>query len=162
VFTISGIRHTWNAAALTPRAAGCRGAHGAQRVSVSVTRLHNFFCGYELGQFGKIGPAAGLALSFAIYSVQVLLSLWWLRHFRSGPMESNADFSTSRWKAGPEDPCHRCLSSVQLLCCYHGRSPKQTGSVRGASRAICGIRIRRSSDRLQQVDGEQFPTATPG
>jgi uncharacterized protein len=28
-----------------------------------------------------------LALSFAIYSVQVPLSLWWLRHFRFGPME---------------------------------------------------------------------------
>jgi hypothetical protein len=66
---------------LTPRGAGCRGAHGAQRLSVSVTRLHDFFYGYGLGLFG------GLALSFAIYSVQVLLSLWWLRHFRFGPME---------------------------------------------------------------------------
>jgi uncharacterized protein len=45
------------------------------------------FYSYGLGLFGKVGPAAGLALSFAIYSVQVPLSVWWLRRFRFGPME---------------------------------------------------------------------------
>ena len=34
------------------------------------------------------GPAAGLALAFAIFFViQVPLSLWWLRRFEMGPME---------------------------------------------------------------------------
>jgi uncharacterized protein len=45
------------------------------------------FYSYGFGLFGKVGPAAGLALTFAIYSAQVPLSLWWLRHFRFGPME---------------------------------------------------------------------------
>jgi len=45
------------------------------------------FYSYGLGLYGRVHPAAGLALSFAIYSVQVPLSLWWLRHFRFGPME---------------------------------------------------------------------------
>ena len=45
------------------------------------------FYSYGFGLFGKVGPAAGLALSVAIYAVQVPLSLWWLRHFRFGPME---------------------------------------------------------------------------
>jgi uncharacterized protein len=45
------------------------------------------FYSYGLGLYGSVHPAAGLALSFAIYSVQVPLSLWWLRHFRFGPME---------------------------------------------------------------------------
>jgi Predicted membrane protein len=45
------------------------------------------FYSYGLALFGKVGPAAGLALSFAIYAVQVPLSVWWLRRFRFGPME---------------------------------------------------------------------------
>jgi len=45
------------------------------------------FYSYGIGLYGKIGPAAGLFLTFAIYAGQVLLSLAWLRHFRFGPME---------------------------------------------------------------------------
>jgi uncharacterized protein len=45
------------------------------------------FYSYGFGLYGRVRPAAGLALSFAIYSVQVPLSLWWLRRFRIGPME---------------------------------------------------------------------------
>ena len=45
------------------------------------------FYGYGLGLFGKVGPAAGLGLTFAIYAMQIPLSLWWLRRFRFGPME---------------------------------------------------------------------------
>jgi uncharacterized protein len=45
------------------------------------------FYSYGLAMYGRVSPAAGLALSFAIYSVQVPLSLWWVRHFRFGPME---------------------------------------------------------------------------
>ena len=45
------------------------------------------FYSYGLQLFGKVGPAAGLALSIAIYLIQLPLSVWWLGHFRSGPME---------------------------------------------------------------------------
>jgi uncharacterized protein len=45
------------------------------------------FYGYGLGLFGKVGPAAGVGLTFAIYAMQIPLSLWWLRRFRFGPME---------------------------------------------------------------------------
>lgn len=45
------------------------------------------FYGYGLRLFGKVGPAAGLGLTFAIYATQIALSIWWLRRFRFGPME---------------------------------------------------------------------------
>ena len=45
------------------------------------------FYSYGLGLFGRVGPAWGLALTIAIYSIQVPLSMWWLRHFQFGPME---------------------------------------------------------------------------
>jgi uncharacterized protein len=41
---------------------------------------------YGLGLYG-IGPAAALLLAVAIYVVNVLLSVWWLRHFQFGPAE---------------------------------------------------------------------------
>jgi uncharacterized protein len=49
--------------------------------------LTTLFYSYGFGLYGRVRPAAGLALGVAIYSVQVPLSLWWLRHFRFGPME---------------------------------------------------------------------------
>ena len=45
------------------------------------------FYGYGLGLFGKIGPANGLVLVVVIYVGQVLLSVWWLKRFRYGPLE---------------------------------------------------------------------------
>jgi len=46
------------------------------------------FYGWGFGLWGKVGPAWGLALAFAIFFViQVPLSLWWLRRFEYGPME---------------------------------------------------------------------------
>jgi uncharacterized protein len=46
------------------------------------------FYGWGFGMWGRMGPAAGLALAFAIFFViQVPLSLWWLRRFTMGPME---------------------------------------------------------------------------
>jgi uncharacterized protein len=46
------------------------------------------FYGWGFGLWGKMGPAAGLLLAFAIFFViQVPLSLWWLRRFEMGPME---------------------------------------------------------------------------
>jgi uncharacterized protein len=46
------------------------------------------FYGWGLGWWGKIGPAAQLALAFGIFFlVQVPLSILWLRRFRWGPLE---------------------------------------------------------------------------
>jgi uncharacterized protein len=46
------------------------------------------FYGWGFGLWGKVGPAAGLLLAFAIFFViQVPLSVWWLRRFQFGPME---------------------------------------------------------------------------
>ena len=46
------------------------------------------FYGWGFGLWGKVGPAAGLLLAFAIFFVvQVPLSVWWLRRFQYGPME---------------------------------------------------------------------------
>ncbi len=45
------------------------------------------FYSYGLGLYGKVGPAPGVALTVAIYLVQIPLSVWWLRRFRFGPLE---------------------------------------------------------------------------
>ena len=45
------------------------------------------FYGIGLGLFGVGGIAATTALVFAIYPAQVLISRWWLAHFRFGPLE---------------------------------------------------------------------------
>ena len=47
------------------------------------------FHGWGLGLWLKVGPAAGLALSLAIFFVvQVPWSLWWLKHHERGPVEA--------------------------------------------------------------------------
>ena len=45
------------------------------------------FNGYGLGYFGEVGPALGIVLTVTIFSIQIVVSGWWLRHFRFGPME---------------------------------------------------------------------------
>jgi uncharacterized protein len=45
------------------------------------------FYGYGLGLFGRIGVAAGLALSVVIFAAQVMLSVWWFRRFEFGALE---------------------------------------------------------------------------
>ena len=45
------------------------------------------FFGYGLGQFGKMGAAAAFALGALLYAAQVLISRWWLRRYRFGPLE---------------------------------------------------------------------------
>ncbi|MCI2430105.1 DUF418 domain-containing protein [Candidatus Acetothermia bacterium] len=45
------------------------------------------FYGYGLGFYGQIGPAAGIALTIAIFSLQILLSNWWVKRFHFGPFE---------------------------------------------------------------------------
>ena len=45
------------------------------------------FFGYGLGQFGRMDPAPVFALGVGVYAGQMLLSTWWLRRYRFGPVE---------------------------------------------------------------------------
>ena len=45
------------------------------------------FNGYGLGLAGKVPPTGAILLVAGIFSVQMVLSSWWLGHFRFGPME---------------------------------------------------------------------------
>jgi uncharacterized protein len=45
------------------------------------------FYSWGLGLYGRVNPLLGFVPTIAIYAAQVLLSVWWLRHFTSGPME---------------------------------------------------------------------------
>jgi uncharacterized protein len=47
----------------------------------------SLFYSYGLGLYGRLGPAAGLALTITIFALQVAVSGCWLRRFRFGPME---------------------------------------------------------------------------
>ncbi len=45
------------------------------------------FSGFGLGQYEKIGLANLIGLASLIYVVQIILSVWWLKYFRFGPLE---------------------------------------------------------------------------
>jgi uncharacterized protein len=45
------------------------------------------FYGYGLGLFGQLGVVAALVIGIVLYACQVLLSIWWLGHWRFGPVE---------------------------------------------------------------------------
>jgi uncharacterized protein len=45
------------------------------------------FFGYGLGQFGRMGAAMAFAIGVAVYIAQLVLSKWWLRQYRFGPIE---------------------------------------------------------------------------
>lgn len=45
------------------------------------------FFGYGLGQFGRMGAATAFVIGVAVYIAQMVLSKWWLRHYRFGPIE---------------------------------------------------------------------------
>ncbi len=45
------------------------------------------FYGYGLGLFGKVGHAAGIALTIGLYLLQIPLSHWWMKRFYYGPAE---------------------------------------------------------------------------
>ncbi|MEY9590673.1 uncharacterized protein ABIA06_002964 [Bradyrhizobium yuanmingense] len=45
------------------------------------------FYGYGLGQFGRLGVAATLAIGIFVYLAQVVFSAWWLGRYRFGPVE---------------------------------------------------------------------------
>lgn len=52
--------------------------------SVIATTL---FYGYGLGWYGDVGPAALAGLAVLIFAAQMILSSWYLNHFRMGPAE---------------------------------------------------------------------------
>jgi uncharacterized protein len=45
------------------------------------------FYGYGLGLFGRVGAAVGLALTLAIFTLQIAWSNWWMSRYRYGPAE---------------------------------------------------------------------------
>jgi uncharacterized protein len=45
------------------------------------------FYGYGLGLFGRLGPAAAMAIGVALYAAQAVFSAWWLRRYHYGPVE---------------------------------------------------------------------------
>jgi uncharacterized protein len=46
-----------------------------------------FFYHYTTGLFGRVGPAIGLIPTVILYGAQVVVSNWWLKRYRFGPME---------------------------------------------------------------------------
>ena len=45
------------------------------------------FFGYGLGLFDRLSPSVAMLLGIVVYVAQVILSHWWLKRFRFGPME---------------------------------------------------------------------------
>ncbi len=45
------------------------------------------YYGHGLGLYGSVGPSVNLLLVLAVFSVQLVLSAWWVRRFRFGPVE---------------------------------------------------------------------------
>jgi uncharacterized protein len=45
------------------------------------------FFGYGFGLFGRVGVVTALAIGTGVYVAQVVLSAWWLRYYRFGPVE---------------------------------------------------------------------------
>jgi len=70
---------------LTPFAAVGRLALSNYLSQTAVAVL--IFYGFGLGWYGQVGPLGGAALAFLIFPFQVVLSAWWIRHFRFGPAE---------------------------------------------------------------------------
>ena len=64
----------------------------AGRMALSNYLLHSLvftllFYGYGLGLYGELGRAAATLLAFALYTLQLWFSHWWLLRYRYGPME---------------------------------------------------------------------------
>ena len=62
------------------------------RMALSNYLLQSIVCttlyySWGFGLYGRVGPLLGFVPTIAIYSAQVVLSVWWLRRFSTGPME---------------------------------------------------------------------------
>jgi len=63
---------------------------GKMALTVYLTQsilLTLIFYSYGLGLFNTIGAAMALFLALAIYTIQLMVSNFWMRHFRFGPFE---------------------------------------------------------------------------
>jgi uncharacterized protein len=49
--------------------------------------MTTIFYGWGLGYYNRMSPSAGLLLGLVFYAAQVMISHWWLRYFRFGPVE---------------------------------------------------------------------------
>jgi uncharacterized membrane protein YeiB len=45
------------------------------------------FYSYGFGLYGQVGPAVGVVITLAIFSIQLVLSTLWLKKYRYGPIE---------------------------------------------------------------------------
>jgi uncharacterized protein len=45
------------------------------------------FYGYGFGLYSRVGIAGGILLTAVLYTLQIILSKWWLSRYRFGPME---------------------------------------------------------------------------
>lgn len=45
------------------------------------------FYSYGLGLYSAVGPAAGIGVTLVLFALQLVISPWWLRRFRFGPVE---------------------------------------------------------------------------
>lgn len=45
------------------------------------------FYTYGCGLFGRVGAATGVGLSVALFTMQLMVSRWWLGRFSTGPVE---------------------------------------------------------------------------
>jgi len=62
------------------------------RMSLSNYLLQSIICtaifySYGLGLYGKVGPALGLVLTLAIFTIQVFISTYWFKRYQFGPIE---------------------------------------------------------------------------
>lgn len=62
------------------------------RMALSNYIAHSVICsfifnGYGLGLYEQVGPAGLWGIVFAIYLIQVSVSVWWLSRFQFGPLE---------------------------------------------------------------------------
>jgi uncharacterized protein len=62
------------------------------RMALSNYISHSVVCsllfnGYGLGWYEQVGPAGLWGIVFAVYIIQILVSVWWLSRFQFGPLE---------------------------------------------------------------------------
>ncbi len=76
---------TWGWKLIQPLAAVGRTALSNYLLQTLV--FTTIFNGYGFGLYGKVGPAVCLAMTFAMYVIQVFISNWWVRQYRFGPAE---------------------------------------------------------------------------
>ncbi|WP_199690214.1 MULTISPECIES: DUF418 domain-containing protein [Clostridia] len=69
-----------------------KGLEAVGKLSLSNYLLQTMVCisifyGYGLGLFGKLGVLSGVGLSIVIFAIQMMVSFYYIKRFRSGPFE---------------------------------------------------------------------------